>query len=129
MWGIESRKLQMLKELTDLTGERETAEEILRYLKKIEEEEAGKRRQIQREGIQKAREQGVPLGRPKKKLPENSEYIFRSFLEGDFTAGQAAYYCDIGVSTLYRRVKEWERENNLKTEKGEENSEEYRKAI
>ena len=69
MWGIESRKLQMLKELTDLTGERETAEEILRYLKKIEEEEAGKRRQIQRDGIQKAREQGVPLGRPKKKLP------------------------------------------------------------
>lgn len=112
MWNIKDKRIRMLKDLTELTGKKETAEEILHYLKRIEEEEIRKRRQVQKEGIQKAKEQGVPLGRPKKKLPENSEFIFQNYVDGVLSAQQAAVYCGIGVSTLYRRVKEWEKERN-----------------
>lgn len=112
MWNIKDNWIRILKDLTELTGKREIAEKILRYLKHIEEEEIRKRRQVQKEGIRKAKEQGIPLGRPKKKLPENSGFIFQNYIDGVLSAQQAAVYCGIGVSTLYRRVKEWEKERN-----------------
>lgn len=116
MWKVEELRLKMLTELTEITGTCEMAEKVVCYLKRIEEEEKQKRRRIQREGIQKAKTQGVHLGRPRKKLPENSDVIFRNYLDGTFTAGQAANCCGIGVSTLYRRVKDWEKENGGKGE-------------
>lgn len=112
MWNLKDNRFRMLKDLTEITGKQEMAEKILHYLNEVEEEEIQKRRQVQKEGIKKAKEQGIPLGRPKKKLPKNSGFIFQNYVDGVLSAQQAAVYCGIGVSTLYRRIKEWEKQRN-----------------
>lgn len=112
MWKTKAKEQKMLTELTALTGERRTAEKVLNYLMQIEKEEAQKRRKIQKEGIERARKQGVPFGRPRKELPEEFGYISRDYADGTLTAQQAAAYCGIGVSTFYRKIREWGEESN-----------------
>lgn len=74
------------------------------------EEECKKR---QKEGMQKARESGVVLGRPKIRMPERFDQIVEEWEKGNVKAAMAAQLCGMGVSTFYRRARDYrdERKN------------------
>lgn len=59
----------------------------------------------QMKGIERAREMGKTLGRPKIKEPDNFFDIVKAWEDGSITAPEAAGICSIGVSTFYRRVR------------------------
>jgi DNA invertase Pin-like site-specific DNA recombinase len=65
----------------------------------------------QRLGIEKARENGVHLGRPKAVFPDNWEYIYNSWKKEEITAVQGFSKLNITKSTFYNLVKRWEVEN------------------
>ena len=94
-----------LEPLIEITGDRRMAAEVLSFIEDQEKKEKEKRRKTQREGMRQAKENGVNFGRPKKVLPENYERICNDFLDKKITAEQAAKYCQVGLSTFYRKVK------------------------
>lgn len=93
----------LVKELEDF----ETAEKICRVLEKLSSQEKQKKRMKQIEGIKKARENGVALGRPTLQVPDNFEQLLEEWEAGRLKAGTAAKACGIGISTFYRRARNY----------------------
>lgn len=94
-----------IMELEKCTGDRETARKVYEIFLKWEEEKKSMLREKQMQGIQKARDKGVTLGRPKLDLPTNFEEIKREWENGNIKVDMAARCCGMGISTFYRRVK------------------------
>lgn len=94
----------LLKELEKLVQDQDIAFKICSTVEKWINEEQEHKRECQKMGIKKARENGVSFGRPRIKEPDNFEKICLQYMEGQLTAAAAARLCGMGVSTFYRRV-------------------------
>ena len=84
---------------------------ILELLSYMAEKERKKIRQRQREGIKKAKENGVNFGRPKIEVDDFEHYYDQVYNQENMTAVKAMEEMDISKSTFYRRKSEYE--NNL----------------
>jgi len=84
---------------------------ILELLSYMAEKERKKIRRRQREGIEKARKDGVHLGRPKIEVDDFSYYYNLVYDKEEMTAVEAMEELDISKSTFYRRKSEYEDEN------------------
>lgn len=117
MEHIEELKLKIEK----MVGDRATAEEIVSLVCQYENQEKESNKKKQKKGIEDARENGVMFGRPRIKEPSNFKEIMDSYLNGELSAAVAAKTCKMGVSTFYRRMSDYEREEkeNEKSKKCE----------
>lgn len=96
--------------LMKIVDNEDIANRIYKLIEARDEEEKELRRNVQMEGIQKAKEKGVSLGRPKINLPENFEEICAKYKEGKLSAQDGAALCNMGISTFYRRIRDYEEE-------------------
>ena len=62
--------------------------------------------QRQAEGIAVAKANGVVFGRRPVELPDDFDYIYRSWRNGEITSQQAAEKCEFSVRTLYTLTEE-----------------------
>jgi DNA invertase Pin-like site-specific DNA recombinase len=81
---------------------------ILELLSYMAEKERKKIRQRQREGIKKAKENGVNFGRPKIEVDDFEYYYDQVYNQQEMTAVEAMNELDISKSTFYRRKSEYE---------------------
>lgn len=94
--------LQILK---DKLKDQKAAEQICELFERASRSEKAERCLRQKEGIQRARESGVALGRPRLEVPDNFVQLLEEWKKGELRAATAAKACGIGVSTFYRRAR------------------------
>lgn len=94
----------------------EKHDKLLNALCKWDEEEKLKKACKQKAGIEAARENGVVIGRPKIKDPDNFEKICKRFFNHEVSAIVAAEACGMGVSTFYRRIRKIKEERHKGSE-------------
>lgn len=99
-----SGKNALIKELMQLTQDKEMAQKICLMVERWFSDEQEHKRKCQKEGIEKARKKGVAFGRPRIQEPDNFDRICSQYMEGELNAAAAAKLCNMGVSTFYRRV-------------------------
>lgn len=100
-------KDQFIAGMAQTLGSAKLAELAYIFVEKWMLEEQEHRRECQKEGIKKARKEGVSFGRPKIKGPENFDRICEQYINGEITAASGAELCRMGVSTFYRRVRDY----------------------
>jgi len=83
---------------------------ILELLSYMAEKERKKIRQRQKEGIKKAKENGVKFGRPKIEVDDFEYYYNQVYKKEEMTAVEAMEEMDITKSTFYRRKSEYEKQ-------------------
>ncbi|SDL03941.1 recombinase family protein [Halanaerobium congolense] len=79
--------------------------ELLSYMAEKEREKINKR---QAEGIKKARQNGIHLGRPKIEVEDFEYYYNQVYNKEQMTAVEAMEELDVSKSTFYRRKSEYE---------------------
>jgi len=79
--------------------------ELLSYMAEKERQKINKR---QAEGIKKARQNGIHLGRPKIELDNFEYYYDQVYNQKNMTAVEAMEEMDISKSTFYRRKQNYE---------------------
>ncbi|SDP75220.1 DUF134 domain-containing protein [Selenomonas ruminantium] len=72
---------------------------------RIDQENAERRRQSQRKGIEAAQKAGVHYGRPKSELRADWDMVYQQWKARDITADDAANKLGISKATLYRMTK------------------------
>lgn len=77
--------------------------QILSYCAHMERESIHQR---QAEGIASAKARGVHFGRPGKEFPPEFEKWYQSWCTGELEGEELAARCGMGLSTLYRRLKQ-----------------------
>jgi DNA invertase Pin-like site-specific DNA recombinase len=87
------------------------ADLVLQILSWMAEEERGRIRKRQREGIEVALKRGVTFGRPKVKLPNDFNEVYSLWRAGEMTAVQAMEKLGMKKTTFYKLVKEYEKGN------------------
>lgn len=97
-------------ELEGLALDSEQIDLICELVDRINRQCDEERKVKQMEGIKKAKESGVALGRPKLQMPENFEELLREWESGNLKADMAARACGMGISTFYRRVRSYKDE-------------------
>ena len=95
--------LNTSKTQNNLTG-RFLADIVLQILSYVAEIERHNIRKRQAEGIAAAKAKGVPMGRPKKSLPENFTKMARQIRQGKMTYRQAAKELQVNYSWLYKTM-------------------------
>lgn len=80
--------------------------ELLSYMAEKEREKINKR---QAEGIKKARQNGIHLGRPKIEIDDFEYYYDQVYNKEEMTAVEAMEELDVSKSTFYRRKSEYEK--------------------
>ncbi len=100
--------------LYDVIGDENKAQAVYRMLIEKEKEEKELQKSKQKQGFERAREQGIALGRPKLLIPRNFQKLYTRFRNKEISASEAASRCKMSTRTFYRVVKEYE-ENQEKT--------------
>ncbi|SDP64900.1 hypothetical protein [Selenomonas ruminantium] len=72
---------------------------------RIDRENAERRRQSQRKGIEAAQKAGVHYGRPKSDLLADWDVVYQQWKQREITAADAAKKLGISKATLYRMAK------------------------
>ncbi|MBO5492252.1 MAG: recombinase family protein [Pyramidobacter sp.] len=83
------------------------ADLVLQLLSFIAENERANIRKRQAEGIAAARARGVHLGRPKPELTDNFLHLLHHWNMGEITALDAAYRCNVPLSTFLYRARKY----------------------
>ena len=86
----------------------EISERLIKYAAQKEKEEF---KIAQKRGIEKARENGVVLGRPKKDIPQAFEKIYKAYRAGTISAGECAKILEINPSSFSYMIKKYESQN------------------
>lgn len=81
---------------------------VLQILSFVAQNERENIRQRQAEGIAAAKMRGVQFGKPRIELPEEFPVLFDKWKEKQITTLEFAALCNVGRSTLYTRIKEYE---------------------
>lgn len=110
-------KEQFIAGLAQTLGSDRLAELAYIFVEQWMADEGRLRRECQKEGIKKARKKGVSFGRPKIQEPENFTKICEQYIKGEITAVSGAELCRMGISTFYRRVRDY-RDRKLMEEQG-----------
>ena len=79
---------------------------VLQILSFVAENERNNIKQRQAEGIRIAKEKGVKFGRPKKKLPANTNEIILKYKKKEITNVKAAELIGISKGTFFRLIKQ-----------------------
>ena len=79
---------------------------VLQVLSFVAENERTKIKQRQAEGIRIAKEKGVKFGRPKAKLPTNTNDILEKYINKELTNIEAAKLIGVSRGTFFRLIKE-----------------------
>ena len=78
--------------------------QILSFVAQSERENIKKR---QAQGIAAAKARGVRFGRPETPLPDDFEYIIKSWEKGNLSTADTLKKCNMSESTFYRRRREY----------------------
>lgn len=95
------------QKLVELVGDEKQAEKICRLFEMSENVREQERREKQKLGIEKAKEKGVRLGRPRLEEPEDFPAIADMWIQKKINASEGARLCGMGVSTFYRRLRDY----------------------
>lgn len=87
---------------------------LIEVMASIAEQERLTIRKRQREGIEAARKKGKHLGRPRCQMPKEMDKIYALWKSGKITAKKAMELLHMSSSTFYRKVKEYEKVNDIK---------------
>ena len=82
---------------------------VLQVLSFVAQNERESIRKRQAEGIAAAKAQGVHLGRPPKREPENFWQIVEQWSKRLVSSDEAAALCGMSRATFYRRVREYKK--------------------
>ena len=80
---------------------------VLQLLSFVAENERENIRQRQAEGIAAAKARGVQFGKPVIPMPENFPELYREWEESRITITELAKLCNMGRSTMYKRIGEY----------------------
>ena len=80
---------------------------VLQLLSFVAENERDNIRQRQAEGIAAAKAKGVRFGKPMIPLPENFHELYQEWQESRISVEELARICNMGRSTIYRRINEY----------------------
>lgn len=81
---------------------------VLAVLSYVAEEDWEERHELQRQGIEVAKEAGRHLGRPRIDFPENWEECYKRWKGGTLTAREAMMLTGLKKDSFYRLVKKYE---------------------
>lgn len=81
---------------------------VLALLSYVAEGDWEERHELQRQGIEVAKEAGRYLGRPRIEFPENWEEYYRQWKSGEITARNAMTLMGLKKDSFYRLVKKYE---------------------
>ncbi len=82
---------------------------VLQLLSFVAENERNNIRIRQAEGIDAARRRGVRFGKPAIPVPENFSDLYRRWEQGTISINEFAQLCNMGRSTMYKRIGEYKR--------------------
>src|SRR5690554_5042295 len=88
---------------------------VLQVLAFVAERERDNIRQRQKEGIAIAKAQGKHLGRPKAKMPQGFDKVYKEWKVGKLKAVEAMEILNLKKTTFYKLVKRHEEENGRET--------------
>lgn len=80
---------------------------VLQFLSFVAENERNNIRTRQAEGIEAAKRRGVRFGKPAIPMPENFSELYQSWEQGSITINEFARLCNMGRSTMYKRIGEY----------------------
>lgn len=80
---------------------------VLQLLSFVAENERDNIRQRQAEGIAAAKARGVRFGKPVIPMPENFPELYAQWENGSITINELAALCNMGRSTMYKRIGEY----------------------
>lgn len=80
---------------------------VLQLLSFVAENERNNIRTRQAEGIEAAKRRGVRFGKPAIPMPENFSELYQSWEQGSITINEFARLCNMGRSTMYKRIGEY----------------------
>lgn len=80
---------------------------VLQLLSFVAENERDNIRQRQAEGIAAAKARGVRFGKPVIPMPENFPELYGQWETGNITINELARLCNMGRSTMYKRIGEY----------------------
>lgn len=100
-------KKERIEELERCIKDRKIAYEIYLMFLRWEEENRTIMRERQMNGIRKAKEEGKALGRPRLREPKDFQEIAVEWSKKKISAAEGARLCNMGVSTFYRRMRDW----------------------
>lgn len=81
---------------------------VLALLSYVAESDWEERHELQRQGIEVAKEQGRYLGRPRVTYPDNWEEWYGKWKEKDISSKEAMTILGLKKDSFYRLVKKWE---------------------
>ncbi|HOJ09271.1 MAG TPA: recombinase family protein [Clostridiales bacterium] len=81
---------------------------IIELLSYIAQKEREKIQDRVKEGLQVARNKGVKLGRPERKLPDNFEKYYKRWKADEITAVEFAKLIGVSRATIYNYINEYE---------------------
>lgn len=82
---------------------------VLQLLSFVAENERDNIRQRQAEGIAAAKARGVQFGKPMIPMPENFSELYRQWEDNQLSINELASLCNMGRSTMYKRIDEYRR--------------------
>ena len=80
---------------------------VLQLLSFVAENERDNIRQRQAEGIAAAKARGVRFGKPVIPMPDNFPELYRQWEANHLTINELASLCNMGRSTMYKRIGEY----------------------
>lgn len=80
---------------------------VLQLLSFVAENERDNIRQRQAEGIAAAKARGVRFGKPLIPMPDNFPELYKEWEEDRLTINELASLCNMGRSTMYKRIGEY----------------------
>ena len=86
---------------------------VLQILSFVAQNERENIRQRQAEGIAAAKMRGVHFGKPRIELPDDFPELFLKWKQKELTTLEFAAKCNVGRSTLYSRIKEYNETKNF----------------
>lgn len=104
---ITLEKRLIMKVLIEQIKNEVHAKRICSSLEKISDKTQDEERLRQMRGIKKAKEMGITFGRPRIDEPDNFSQIVEDWKAGNMDVKLAARACDMGVSTFYRRARDY----------------------
>ena len=100
IYDIAKKILDLLRQvITDV---------VLALLSYVAEGDWEERHELQRQGIETAKEAGKYLGRPRVEYPENWSEYYGAWKEGSITAVEAMRRTGLKKDSFYRLVKKYE---------------------
>lgn len=90
------------------------ADLVLQLLSYVSQNECDNIRKRQAEGILAAKRKGVRFGRKPKHLPDNFDFLYKRWRNKNITCEELAVLCDMSRSGLFKKIKIYKTQNNIK---------------